>query len=34
MNEEKHIGTIEAIAKRRNAIAAKLPVCAMAESKR
>ena len=34
MNEEKHIGTIEAIAKSKNASAAKLPVCAIAESKR
>ena len=33
MNEEKHMGATEATANKKNAIAAKLPVWAMAESK-
>jgi hypothetical protein len=34
MNEEKHMGAMEATANKKNAIAAKLPVCAIAESNR
>jgi hypothetical protein len=32
-NEEKHMGAIEATAKRKKTMPAKLPVCAIAESK-
>ena len=33
MKDEKHMETIEAMAKKKNAIEAKPPVCAIAESK-